>query len=112
MKIVRARQVSRGIIFLFVAALQSCSIGTAPPLRLTPALVASGRSIHADAEELALGRALFVTRCTQCHVLPDVSTRSEAEWPKVLRKMAPRAHLSLAGEEAVLAYLLAARATL
>jgi hypothetical protein len=44
--------------------------------------------------------------------LPVVNAHSENEWRKLLDQMAPRANLKPTEQEAALAYLTAARATL
>jgi mono/diheme cytochrome c family protein len=58
------------------------------------------------------GRALFVSRCIECHTLPVVSRYRAAVWPTLVDKMSGRANLKPAERESLVAYLLAARASL
>jgi len=58
------------------------------------------------------GRALFVSRCIECHTLPAVAQHSTAQWPGLIDEMADRANLKPAERETVLAYILAARTQL
>ena len=106
------RRITALLFAAVLLALQSCAPGTGGPPALSPAVVAAGAQAHANAGELSLGRSLFVRRCLQCHALPAVTERSADEWRKAVRQMAPRSGLKASEEAAVLAYLMAARATL
>ncbi len=66
----------------------------------------------AEGEILALGRKIYTTTCTACHVAPPVDRFSVTEWPRLVRKMAPRENLKEFERTAVEAYLVAARRTL
>lgn len=60
--------------------------------------------------QLQHGRTLFASRCIECHALPAVTAHNASEWPRLIDEMAERASLKLTEREAVLAYVLAARA--
>jgi mono/diheme cytochrome c family protein len=90
------------VLFLFVGGCETTS--SRPPL-VTPAM-ASGH----NGAVLREGRALFVSRCIDCHSLPPVPKYSAQQWPGLVSKMAGRAHLKPAQRDAIVAYLLAARA--
>jgi mono/diheme cytochrome c family protein len=96
--------VASPIIILFVV---SCA-SFAPPPEISPALVANARPDHADANMLATGRKLFVSRCLECHTLPSVTKHSREEWPHFVSRMSGRANLSVDEEAAIVAYLRAA----
>jgi mono/diheme cytochrome c family protein len=95
-----------------VALIASCSsLNTPPPPAISPALIQTGAREHATPGQLADGRALFVSRCTECHVLPEIEKHSPMQWREIIGTMAGRAELKPEQREAVLAYLLAARQT-
>lgn len=81
---------------------------TAPPV--DAAMAQSGRGQHADLAVLQSGRALFVGRCARCHALPSIPEHTAAQWPGIVGKMAKRSGLKPDQRDAVLAYVLAARA--
>lgn len=63
-------------------------------------------------QQLNEGRSLFVSRCIECHVLPEIAEHSANEWPHLVDTMAKRADLKAEEHRAVIAYLLAARSEL
>jgi mono/diheme cytochrome c family protein len=63
---------------------------------------------HSDASQLTTGRNVFVTRCIECHTLPRIRDHGASEWPHLVDTMAPRANLTPAEHEALIAYILAA----
>ena len=95
---------SLGILLSILLA--GCT-NTGPP----PVTVDMARSSSAPTAftQLQHGRALFVSRCIECHTLPAVDRYSDSEWPHLVRAMAKRSSLNPAEQEAVLAYILAAR---
>jgi len=100
--------VAAAIIYFF--ALTSCeTIGFAPP-PVTVELARTGARQHVDTATLREGRGLFVSRCIECHALPEIAQHTAPEWPRVIDEMAGRASLKPAERNAVLAYILAARA--
>jgi len=94
-------------IVLFIV---SCT-SLAPPPKVSPVLVANARADHADANVLATGRMLFVSRCLECHTLPSATQHSRDEWPNLVNRMAGRANLSASEQAAIVAYLRAASLT-
>ena len=55
--------------------------------------------------------AVYRSRCALCHPPWDPKDFSPAEWPRYLKKYAPRAGLTRAERDAVLAYLVREAAT-
>ena len=94
-------------VILFIV---SCT-SLAPPPEVSPALVANARGDHADANVLATGRKLFVSRCLECHTLPSATQHSRDEWPHLVNRMSGRANLSTSEQAAIVAYLRAASLT-
>jgi cytochrome c5 len=81
---------------------------TSPPV--TPALVAaSGGSSAAVLEE---ARKLYTARCTECHDLELLDSRSMDGWSRAMASMGGRAHLSDGQRGKILEYLAAAQRTL
>jgi mono/diheme cytochrome c family protein len=78
-----------------------------PPVTSQMARVGSGE--HVDLARLHDGRALFASRCIECHTLPPVSRYSVGEWPRLVDKMSGRANLKPGERDALVAYLRAAR---
>jgi len=78
---------------------------TSPPV--TPAFLAAAK---VQTSEVALneGHALYTERCTECHDLDLVDSRSNSGWQKIVGSMSRRAHLSDAQQARILEYLAAA----
>lgn len=98
---------------LFIAALilVSCeSTNYVPPVTLQMA-ASSSRRQDVDLVKLREGRTLFVHRCIECHTLPAIWRYGAQEWPEIVNSMSHRASLKPAEREAVIAYILAVRAT-
>jgi len=55
--------------------------------------------------DLDRGRAIYVNRCGNCHLLHAPNERAPAQWPAVVAKMAPRAKLSPTEHADVARYL-------
>jgi cytochrome c5 len=91
-----------GAVVLLFAACGTTSLD-APPV--TAALVGNRR----NAQELTLGRNVFVNRCIECHTLPRIHEHTAADWPRIVNKMSARADLTPAEHEALVAYILAVR---
>jgi hypothetical protein len=89
--------------------LTSCETNNyAPPVTLVMTRSTSHRMQDVD---LKRGRTLFVHRCIECHTLPAIWKYSDEDWPKIVNSMAHRASLNPSEREAVIAYILAARAS-
>ena len=61
---------------------------------------------------LELGRKVYTTKCTECHVVRAIGGYSAERWRHYVGVMSPRAHLSVEEQAAVESYLLTARAAL
>jgi len=88
--------------------LSSCGTTNFAPPPVTAELARAGAHQHVDLAALREGRALFVSRCIECHTLPAVSQHSATEWPRLIDEMAGRANLKSTERDAVLAYILVA----
>src|SRR5438128_465618 len=93
---------------MLILALPGCAFDKFTPPAVSPTLIANARPDHADAPTLSHGRALFVSRCLECHTLPSVTKHSSAEWPHLVSRMASRANLSASDQKAITVYLRAA----
>jgi mono/diheme cytochrome c family protein len=97
------------LAFALVCLLVSCeSTGYAPPP--VTEKMAKIDTNRASLARLRQGRTLFVSRCIECHTLPAVTHHRAAEWPAIVDEMAGRASLKRAERDAIVAYILAARA--
>ncbi len=88
--------------------LSSCETTSFAPPPVTEELARAGARQHVDLAILHEGRALFASRCIECHTLPAISQHSATEWPRLIDEMAGRASLKSTEREAVLAYILVA----
>ncbi len=88
--------------------LNSCGTTNFTPPPVTAELAPAGARQHVELATLRQGRALFVSRCIECHTLPNVAQHSATEWPRLIDEMAGRASLKSRERDAVLAYILAA----
>ena len=93
---------------LFIGACATADF--APPPAVSPSLIASARLDRLSAQELSMGREVFVSRCLECHTLPSVGKYSRKEWPQLVARMAARANLSASDQRTVTGYLRAASA--
>ena len=79
---------------------------TAPPI--TEAFLrAAGPEVSAKAMEE--GRKLYTSRCTECHDLELLDSRSVAAWRDAVGSMARRAKIDGAEQSRIVAYLAAAQ---
>jgi mono/diheme cytochrome c family protein len=88
--------------------LAGCTATVPPPV--TPEMARTSGAKPTTVTQLQHGRILFASRCIECHTLPPVTAHNDTEWPHLVNAMAGRASLKPAEKEAVLAYILAARA--
>jgi mono/diheme cytochrome c family protein len=101
------RQVGLASVLLLLFA--GCT-NTTPPV-VTPELAAGKNPDRTVAmAKLQHGRILFASRCIECHTLPPVNAHDATEWPRLVGWMAKRASLKPEEREAMIAYLVAARA--
>ncbi|HET9800543.1 MAG TPA: hypothetical protein VFP82_02560 [Chthoniobacterales bacterium] len=81
-----------------------------PPVTPEMAAAAKQREKRIDVAELERGRTLLAHRCIECHTLPVLWHYTPKDWSGVVDDMAHRASLKPAERDAVVAYILAARA--
>jgi cytochrome c5 len=102
-----------GIGAIALSALAACGYppeGSAPkPLTPDTVQVALARTPGVTPEQLADGEKTFAAACNGCHHYPDRDAFSAEQWPGILDKMAPNAHLDRQQHEDVLRYILATR---
>src|SRR3954464_4396425 len=91
-----------------VCLLLSCS--TTMPPEVTPQMAAAATGRQVTMAQLERGRILFGSRCIECHALPAVNAHSASQWPHLIDAMAGRASLKPDEQQAMLTYVLAARA--
>jgi mono/diheme cytochrome c family protein len=99
------------LLLILMLALPGCALDKFTPPPVSPELIAHARSDRADAQTLSHGRALFVSRCLECHTLPSVTKHSPNDWPHFVSRMSGRARLTASERDAIIAYLRAASAT-
>ena len=81
---------------------------TSPPV--TPAFLAAAK-VSTPRQQLEEGRRLYTNRCTECHDLEMLDSRSLGAWEKMVGGMSRRANLSGAEQARILDYLAAAQKT-
>jgi mono/diheme cytochrome c family protein len=92
------------IIYAFIVFVAvSCETANYAPVVTAPSKGA--------ATKLEQGRDLFVHRCIECHTLPPIWKYSRQDWPQIVKDMSHRASLKPGDRDAVVAYILAVRAT-
>jgi mono/diheme cytochrome c family protein len=98
-------------IFVVLACLLvSCESTNYVP-SVTSQMATARKGQHVDLAMLRNGRALFVSRCIECHTLPAVWRYSVEDWPELVDKMSGRATLKPMERDAIIAYILAIRST-
>jgi len=80
------------------------------PLSLQAVQVAQTRYPTATAESLESGRQLFLQHCNQCHKFPALGEYSDADWQRIVPRMAGKAQLAPADGDKILTFILASRA--
>jgi mono/diheme cytochrome c family protein len=94
-------------LIVFFAGCQS-NLSTSAP-QITASFIRAGIREKSDAHTLSQGRAVFLSRCIQCHALPEVAGFDAPRLTAIVAKMSGRANLTPEQHEAVLKYLLTAR---
>lgn len=59
-------------------------------------------------DDLAESRGLYVAKCSACHMLVLPRNVPQADWPKLIDKMAPKAKIDDAQHARILRYVLTA----
>lgn len=84
------------IIFVSITALfVACSPKTTPQSVVEPV----------SSEPMAMGKSLYVARCSKCHELPKVGDFTAKKWTGIVDWMAPKAKLSTQEKQMVLNYV-------
>jgi hypothetical protein len=78
---------------------------TSPPV--TPAFLAAAGG--GDAKILAEGHNLYTNRCTECHDLELITSRTVSSWQKAVAGMARRAGVNADQQQRILDYIAAAQ---
>jgi len=99
-------------LFLIIPFRGPRNKGTSP--EVTPAMTeyAIRRWTGSTEATLKHGRELIQERCQECHHRPGPEMAQAAQWPDVLKTMALRAKLNDHEREAIVQYVLAAKATM
>ena len=98
------------ILLAIVACLLACeSVNYVPPA--TQQMAAAKKRRRVDVATLREGRTLLVYRCIECHTLPPLWHYRIEDWPEIVDSMSHRASLKPAERDAVVAYIIAVRAT-
>lgn len=92
-------------IMVPVLALAGCVSTPAPPVP-DEAMAATSR---VKLETLAKGHEVYMSECTRCHEAWMPANISSEDWHVVVPGMAWNANISATDEEALLAYIMAAR---
>ena len=79
---------------------------TSPPV--TPAFLAAAK-VSTPRKELEEGRHLYTNRCTECHDLDMLDSRSRGAWESIVSGMSRRAGLSAAEKSRIMEYITAAQ---
>ncbi len=98
-------------LFLLCLIFVACEAANYAPPVTQPMASRALRKQRVDAAELERGRTLFVHRCIECHTLPGMWKYSDEDWPRIVNGMSHRASLKPADRDAVVAYILAVRAS-
>jgi len=98
------------LLFAVIAGLFACeSVNYVPPV--TQQMAAAKKGPRMDVATLREGRRLLVHRCIECHTLPPLWHYAAEDWPKIVNTMSDRANLKPGERDAIVAYIIAVRAT-
>jgi mono/diheme cytochrome c family protein len=111
MNLWRVRLAGLGVFCLFLMG--GCEISPNAAFPTASAVAArTGAGQSADIATLELGRKIYTTSCTECHVARPIADYSVARWRHYVAIMAPRAGLQPNDRAALEAYVVAARQSL
>jgi hypothetical protein len=79
--------------------------GTSPPVTAAFLAVVKG----GDPKALAEGHSLYTNRCTECHDLELIDSRTLSSWERMVGSMSRRAGLNEAQQACIVAYIAAAQ---
>jgi cytochrome c5 len=80
----------RSIVFVSLLFLTACSAKLVSPTQTDADRVAQ-RMPGTTLADLQEGKALYQTKCSQCHALKKPSSKTESEWQQIIPIMAKRA---------------------
>jgi len=104
-----------GLIFLFVftigckstkTASQSDKSETTTTINDALMIAAQNRYSGITAAEITEGQRLYYSKCGNCHGLPEITSESDAKWPKIMDWMAPKAGMDEAQKKKTLQFVL------
>ena len=104
---IRSKQILLAAMFL---ALAGCENDYKPPVVTAPPQTRNRKEQSVNLVKLEEGRRLYAHRCIECHTLPPIWHYQDKDWPGIVDSMAHRAALKPAERDAIVAYILAARA--
>ena len=118
-RLVRVTRLVLTLSLIVTSQLASCEATNYVPPVTTQMASANSRmkdvdpstSLRTSLAKLERGRTLFVHRCIECHTLPALWHYTPKDWEQIVNDMAHRASLKPAERDAVIAYILAVRAT-
>jgi hypothetical protein len=79
-------------------------------IRTLPFSAKPANTAGLSAQEINVGRKLFIAKCARCHPLYDPSPYSDVEWSRWMTKMSKKARLKPVQEDVLRRYLGAFRA--
>ena len=97
------------LVAVFGGLLACESVNYVQPVTQQMAAAKKGRGVNVAT--LREGRTLLVHRCIECHTLPPLWHYRIEDWPEIVDSMSHRASLKPAERDAVVAYIIAVRAT-
>ncbi len=93
----------------FTLLLEGCESGSSSAPPITAPLVRAGIRQNAEARRLTEGRLVFLSRCIECHALPQIEKYTPDRLREIVATMSGRASLSADEHDAALKYLLTIR---
>ncbi len=107
------RAAALGLALACVLIFPGCSMSKYIPAPTERDVAVAGRlGLATSLETLALGRKLYVRRCSSCHSLRKPTQLLPLEWPEMVKRMATNANLKPDQQLAITHYLVAISASL
>ena len=89
------------IIFL-ITLVYACSRKALPSAEKEPGLVQNGNGVTDLSSQ---GRRVYQMKCGECHRLKNISDYTNQRWAEILHEMMPKAKLSVAEKEQLIAFI-------
>ncbi len=98
-------------LILSSCAKKGTAKANAPDTGPTDAQLTAVKTKFPDAtlDVLKKGHSIYNGACTKCHGAKNIVKRDEAEWVKILDRMAPKANLAPADKDAVWKYIMSVK---